>query len=606
MSIHARLGEITARIARRSHDGRARYLDRIDAAARAGRRRERLGCANLAHAFAACGPADKLRLRDGEAPNLAIVTAYNDMLSAHQPFERFPELIRKAARAAGGTAQVAGGVPAMCDGITQGEAGMELSLFSRDVIALATAVALSHQTFDAAVYLGVCDKIVPGLVIGALSFGHLPGVFIPAGPMTSGLPNDEKSRVRQLFAEGKATRAELLEAEMRSYHGPGTCTFYGTANTNQMLMEIMGLHLPGGSFINPGTALRDALTAEAARRALALTALGNTYTPIGRVLDERAFVNGIVGLHATGGSTNLTIHLIAMAAAAGIRLTWDDFADLAEVTPLLARVYPNGKADVNHFHAAGGMPFLIRELLDAGLLHEDVTTVWGQGLRGYVAEPGLASDGSLIWRVPAAESGDPAVLRGMAAPFQPTGGLRVLEGDLGRAVIKTSAVAPERYVIEAPARVFDSQEALQKAFKAGELDRDLVAVVRFQGPRANGMPELHKLMPPLGVLQDRGRRVALVTDGRLSGASGKVPAAIHVTPEAAAGGPIARLRDGDVVRVDARAGRLDVLVDPTEWAGREPTTADLAARHVGVGREMFGMFRANVGPADAGATIFTA
>jgi phosphogluconate dehydratase len=606
MAIHARIGEITERIARRSHDGRARYLDRIAAAAAPAGRRGRLGCANQAHAFAACGPTDKLRLQDGATPNLAIVTAYNDMLSAHQPYERFPELIRAAARAAGATAQVAGGVPAMCDGVTQGETGMELSLFSRDVIALATAVALSHQTFDAAVYLGVCDKIVPGLVIGALSFGHLPAVFVPAGPMTSGLPNDEKTRVRQLYAEGKASRADLLASEMKSYHGPGTCTFYGTANTNQMLMEVMGLHLPGSSFVNPNTGLRDALTVAAVRRALAITALGNSYTPVGRVLDERAFVNGIVGLHATGGSTNMTIHLIAMAAAGGVALHWDDFADLAEVTPLLARVYPNGRADVNQFHAAGGMPFLIGELLDAGLLHEDVATVSGQGLRTYVAEPGLAPEGGLVWRAPAGASGDRAILRGAAEPFQPTGGLRVLEGDLGRAVMKTSAVAPERHVIEAPARIFHSQEALQAAFKAGELDGDMVAVVRFQGPRANGMPELHKLMPPLGVLQDRGRRVALVTDGRLSGASGKVPAAIHVTPEAADGGPIALLCDGDVVRVDAPGGRLDVKVDPAEWAARVPAPADLAAGGVGVGRELFGVFRAAVGRADAGAAIFAA
>ncbi len=606
MGLHARLGDVTERIIRRSHDGRARYLDRIDAAASPTGKRRGLGCANQAHAFAACGPTDKERLEQGATPNLAIVTAYNDMLSAHQPFEQYPELIRAAARAAGGTAQVAGGVPAMCDGVTQGEAGMELSLFSRDVIALATAVALSHQTFDAAVYLGVCDKIVPGLVIGALSFGHLPAVFVPAGPMTSGLANDEKSQVRQLFAEGRASRAELLAAEMKSYHGPGTCTFYGTANTNQMLMEIMGLHLPGSSFVNPGTALRAALTGEAARRALAITALGNSYTPIGRVLDERAFVNGIAGLHATGGSTNLTIHLVAMAAAGGIRLTWDDFADLAEVTPLLARVYPNGRADVNHFHAAGGMPLLIRELLDAGLLHEDVETVWGHGLRGYVAEPGLTADGALSWRAPAAVSGDTAILRGAAAPFAATGGLRVLEGDIGRAVIKTSAVAPDRHVIEAPARVFHSQEALQTAFRAGTLSGDMVAVVRFQGPRANGMPELHKLMPPLGVLQDRGARVALVTDGRLSGASGKVPAAIHVTPEAADGGAIALIRDGDIVRVDAVAGRLDVLVDPAEWAERVPAEADLSGNAHGVGRELFAAFRANVGRADAGAAIFAA
>jgi phosphogluconate dehydratase len=606
MAPNARVAEVTDRISRRSHDARSRYLDRIAAAATPTGKRGKLGCANQAHAFAACGTTDKQRLKDGVTPNLGIVTAYNDMLSAHQPYERFPELIRRAAAEAGATAQVAGGVPAMCDGVTQGEAGMELSLFSRDVIALATAVALSHQTFDAAVYLGVCDKIVPGLVIGALSFGHLPAVFIPAGPMTSGLPNDEKSRVRQLYAEGKVGRPELLEAEMKSYHGPGTCTFYGTANTNQMLMEVMGLHLPGSSFVNPGTGLRDALTTEAARRALAITALGNNYTPVGRVLDEKAFVNGIVGLHATGGSTNLTIHMLAMAAAAGIRLDWDDFSDLAEVTPLLARVYPNGRADINHFHAAGGLPFLIRELLDAGMLHEDVRTVWGEGLRGYVAEPGLGADGGLVWRAPAADSGDAAILRGMAKPFQATGGLRVLEGDIGRAVMKTSAVAPERHVIEAPAKVFHSQEELQTAFRAGTLDCDFVAVVRFQGPRANGMPELHKLMPPLGVLQDRGRRVALVTDGRMSGASGKVPAAIHVTPEAADGGKIALIRDGDIVRVDAVAGRLDVLVDPAEWAERVPAEADLSGNAFGVGRELFGAFRANVGRADAGAAIFAA
>ena len=481
---------------------------------------------------------------------------------------------------------------------------MELSLFSRDVIALSTAVALSHQTFDAAVYLGVCDKIVPGLVIGALAFGHLPGVFVPAGPMVSGLPNGEKARVRQLYAEGKVGRDALLEAEMKSYHGPGTCTFYGTANTNQMLMEIMGLHLPGSSFVNPGTPLRDALTQEAARRALALTASGNEYTPLGRVLDERAFVNGIVGLHATGGSTNHTIHLVAMARAAGVQLTWDDFSDIAEVVPLLCRVYPNGQADVNHFHAAGGMGFLIRELLNAGFLHPDVSTVWGGGLRDYAVEPKLAVDGGLAWGETAGESGAPDILRGVAEPFQPTGGLRVLDGELGRAVIKTSAVKEERHVVEAPARVFHTQEALQAAFKAGELNEDFVAVVRFQGPKANGMPELHKLMPPLGVLQDRGRRVALVTDGRLSGASGKVPAAIHVTPEALDGGGIARVRDGDVIRVDARAGRLEVKVPPAEWAARAPAEADLSASHAGTGRELFGAFRAQVGPADAGAAVF--
>ncbi|MEW6124931.1 MAG: phosphogluconate dehydratase [Pseudomonadota bacterium] len=603
-SLNARIGEVTERIVRRSAAGRGRYLERIEAARQSAPPRQRLGCANQAHGFAACGPVDKERLRDEATPNLAIVTAYNDMLSAHQPYERFPDLIRAAAREAGGTAQVAGGVPAMCDGVTQGEAGMELSLFSREVIALSTAVALSHQTFDAAVFLGICDKIVPGLVIGALSFGHLPAVFIPAGPMTSGLPNDEKSRIRQLYAEGKVDRAALLEAESLSYHGPGTCTFYGTANTNQMMMEIMGLHLPGASFVNPNTPLRDALTREAARRALAITALGNHYTPVGRLLDEKAFVNAVVGLHATGGSTNHTLHLVAMAAAAGIRLTWDDFSDLAEKVPLLARVYPNGKADVNHFHAAGGMAFVIRELLGAGLLHNDVQTVWGTGLDGYLREPGVEADDRLVWREGAAQSGDTAILRGAAEPFQPTGGLKVMGGNLGRAVVKSSAVAPERHVIVAPARVFNSQEEVQAAFKAKELDGDFICVVRFQGPAANGMPELHKLMPPLGVLQDRGQKVALVTDGRLSGASGKVLSAIHVTPEAARGGAIAKVRDGDMIRVDAVTGDLEVLVDAHEWARRTPAEADLSANHHGVGRELFAPFRAAVGTADAGGSIF--
>jgi len=605
MSVQARVAEVTDRIARRSRDRRRRYLDGIDAAAERAPTRRKLGCANLAHGFAACAPGDKAMVRSGDEPNIGIVTAYNDMLSAHQPFERFPELIRAAAREAGGVAQVAGGTPAMCDGITQGEAGMELSLFSRDVIALSVAVALSHQMFDAALYLGVCDKIVPGLLIGALSFGHLPAIFVPAGPMPSGLPNDEKSKIRQLHAEGKVGRDALLEAEARSYHAPGTCTFYGTANSNQMLMEIMGLHLPGASFVNPDTPLRDALTRAATRRALAITALGNAYTPLGRVVDEKAVVNGVVGLNATGGSTNLTIHLIAMAAAAGIALTWEDFADLAEVTPLLCRIYPNGKADVNHFQAAGGMGVLIRELLAAGLVHPDVTTVWGTGLDGYLAEPRLDAAGELAFVEGPAGSHDTQVLRGAGEPFQPTGGLKVLHGVLGHAVIKTSSLPAERHVVEAPARVFHSQEALQAAFRAGELDRDVVAVVRFQGPRANGMPELHKLMPPLGVLQDRGHAVALVTDGRLSGASGKVPAAIHVTPEAAEGGGIARIRDGDRIRVDAVRGRLDVLVDAAEWVARPIETADLGASHAGVGRELFAAFRGAVGRADAGASIFT-
>lgn len=602
--VNARIGEVTARIATRSRDARARYLERIAEAAERGPSRAKLGCANQAHGFAACGPSDKAMLREGTGANLGIVTAYNDMLSAHQPYETYPALIRAAARRAGGTAQVAGGVPAMCDGVTQGEAGMELSLFSRDVIALSTAVALSHQTFDAAVFLGICDKIVPGLVIGALAFGHLPAVFIPAGPMTSGLPNDEKAKIRQLFAEGKVGRDALMEAESQSYHGPGTCTFYGTANTNQMMMEIMGLHLPGASFVNPNTPLREALTTAAAERAMAMTALGNDYVPVGRMLDEKAFVNGIVGLHATGGSTNHTLHIVAMAAAGGITLTWDDFSDLAEVTPLLCRVYPNGKADVNHFHAAGGMGFVIRELLADGKLHADVETVWGGGLGAYTQEPVLREDGTLGWREGAEASGDTAVLRGAGEPFQPTGGLKLLSGELGRAVIKTSAIAAERHIIEAPARVFHSQEELQAAFKAGSLTGDFIAVVRFQGPKANGMPELHKLMPPLGVLQDRGHKVALVTDGRLSGASGKVPAAIHVTPEAADGGAIALIRNGDLIRLDAVAGTLTVLVEPETWAERAPAPANLAPSHVGVGRELFAAFRASVGTADTGASIF--
>ncbi len=603
--VHKILAEVTDRIADRSRPARGKYLARIAAAASHTPQRRNVGCASQAHGFAGCAPADKAMLRAGDGGNIGIVTAYNDMLSAHQPYERFPGLIREAARQAGGTAQVAGGVAAMCDGITQGETGMELSLFSRDVIALSTAVALSHQTFDAAVYLGICDKIVPGLLIGALSFGHLPAVFIPGGPMPSGLPNPEKNRIRQLYAEGKLSRADLLEAEAKSYHAPGTCTFYGTANTNQMMMEIMGLHLPGAAFINPNTPLRDALTDAATQRALAITALGNEYTPIGAMLDERSFVNAIVGLHATGGSTNHTIHLITMAAAAGIHLTWDDFAALAAATPLLCHIYPSGEADVNHFHAAGGMGFLIRELLAAGLLHEDVRTVAGMGLSAYAAEPMLGPENNVVW-VPGAEaSGDDTVLRPSNNPFAPTGGLAVLEGPLGRAIMKTSAVAEERHIIEAPARVFLTQEAVHDAFKSGELNRDVVVVVRFQGPKANGMPELHRLMPPLGVLQDKGYRVALVTDGRLSGASGKVPAAIHVTPEAEDGGAIGLIEDGDIVLVDAVAGRLEVKVDPAIWASRNNAQADLTGSHIGVGRELFAAFRNVVSSADTGATIFS-
>ncbi|MDE2113452.1 MAG: phosphogluconate dehydratase [Hyphomicrobiales bacterium] len=604
MALHPRIAEITTAIANRSAVSRRRYLDEISAHASKGPRRGALGCANLAHGFAACNPGDKAGLAANVVPNLGIVTAYNDMLSAHQPFERFPDIIREAARAAGGVAQVAGGVPAMCDGVTQGETGMELSLFSRDVIALSTAVALSHQMFDAAVFLGVCDKIVPGLVIGALSFGHLPAVFIPAGPMPTGISNDEKNKIRQLYAEGKVDRAALLESESKSYHGPGTCTFYGTANSNQMLMEIMGLHTPGSSFVNPNTPLRDALTGEAAKRALAITALGNEFTPIGRMIDERAIVNGVVGLHATGGSTNHTMHLVAIAKAAGIILTWEDFAALAEVVPLLTRIYPNGSADVNHFQAAGGMGTLIRELLDAGLLHGDVRTIWGTGLDAYTVEAKIDANGA-VQRMPAPKAEtDAKVLRPASQPFQANGGLKTLTGNLGRGVIKISAVDPKRHFIEAPAIVFHDQEELQSAFKRGELNKDFVAVVRFQGPKANGMPELHRLTPQLGVLQDRGFKVALVTDGRMSGASGKVPAAIHVTPEAEEGGPIARVRNGDMLRLDATNGTLEVLVDAAEFAARAPVVADLSANGTGIGRNLFASFRAVVSPAESGACIF--
>jgi phosphogluconate dehydratase len=604
MTARSDIQAITDRIRERSRPGREAYLARITDSAGKSANRAVLGCGNLAHGFAVCSPQEKTALSGDTVPNLGIVTAYNDMLSAHQPFETFPALIKQAAREAGGIAQVAGGVPAMCDGVTQGMPGMELSLFSRDVIAMAAAVGLSHNMFDAAVFLGVCDKIVPGLLIAALTFGHLPAVFIPAGPMTSGLPNDEKARVRQLYAEGKVGRAELLEAESKSYHGPGTCTFYGTANSNQMLMEIMGLHTPGASFVNPGTPLRDALTREAAKRALAITRLGNAYTPVGRMIDERAVVNGVVGLHATGGSTNHTIHLIAMAAAAGIRLTWQDISDLSEAVPLLARVYPNGLADVNHFAAAGGMGFLIRELLDAGLLHEDVQTVWGEGLRGYAVEAKLGTHGSVVREATPRDSGDEKVLVPFRKAFQPTGGLKVLAGNIGHAIIKTSAVKPERHVIEAPARVFHSQQGLNDAFRAGELTGDFVAVVRFQGPKANGMPELHKLTTVLGILQDRGQRVALVTDGRMSGASGKVPAAIHVTPEALEGGAIGKIRDGDMVRLDATTGTLELLVPAAELTLRPQAGADLSENEFGFGRELFAGFRHLAGRADQGASAF--
>ncbi|ANM09182.1 MULTISPECIES: phosphogluconate dehydratase [unclassified Rhizobium] len=603
MSAHARISAITDRIVERSKPTRERYLERLRAAASKGVQRSVLGCANLAHGFAVCSPADKDALAGDRIPNLGIITAYNDMLSAHQPFETYPAIIREAAAEAGGVAQVAGGVPAMCDGVTQGQPGMELSLFSRDLIAMSAGVGLSHNMFDAALFLGVCDKIVPGLVIAALSFGHLPSIFVPAGPMTTGLPNDEKSRVRQLFAEGKVGRAELLEAESKSYHGPGTCTFYGTANSNQMLMEIMGFHLPGSSFINPGTPLREALTREAAKRALAITALGNEFTPAGEMIDERSVVNGVVGLHATGGSTNHTLHLVAMARAAGIQLTWQDIAELSEVVPLLARVYPNGLADVNHFQAAGGMGFLIKELLKHGLVHDDVRTVFGHGLEAYTVDARLGENGGVLRERSPEKSHDPKVLSSIETPFQANGGLKMLRGNLGKAVIKISAVKPERHIIEAPAIIFHSQQELQDAFKEGKLNRDFIAVVRFQGPKANGMPELHKLTPPLGVLQDRGFRVALLTDGRMSGASGKVPAAIHVTPEAVDGGPIARIRDGDIIRLDAIKGTLELLVDAADMAEREPVTVDLSDNEFGMGRELFAPFRRAVGASDQGASV---
>jgi len=601
--MHSRIVEVTERLALRSAEPRRAYLELIRNAARQGPHRGALSCSNLAHGVAACADHEKDALKGGTAPNIAIVSSYNDMLSAHQPFERFPSVIKEAVSEAGAIAQFAGGVPAMCDGVTQGRPGMELSLFSRDVIALATAIALSHDMFDGVLYLGICDKIVPGLVMAALRFGHLPSIFVPGGPMSSGLPNAHKAAIRQRFAEGKAERSELLDAECQSYHSPGTCTFYGTANSNQMLMEIMGLHLPGSSFVNPNTPLRDALTRAASRRVTEITARGNAFTPIGEMFDERVVVNGIVGLHATGGSTNHTIHLIAMARAAGIDLTWEDFADLSEVVPLLARVYPNGLADVNHFHAAGGMGYLIGQLLDAGLLHPDVRTVAGDGLRSYCQEPCLDGD-RLLWRPGAPTSGDPTIIASVDKPFSASGGLKLLTGNLGRAMIKVSAVKPEHQVVEAPARIFHDQAEFVAAFEAGEVAGDIVAVVRFQGPKANGMPELHRLTPALGLLQDRGCQVALVTDGRMSGASGKVPAAIHVTPEASEGGPIAKLRDGDPVRVDARAGRLEALVDPLEWQERQPATADLARCQQGVGREMFAGFRRSVGAADHGAAVF--
>jgi phosphogluconate dehydratase len=600
--LHPTLVKVIDRIRLRSQATRAGYLAKIERAGRATAerkpRRFELGCSNLAHGFAACTLTDKKALKDSDRPNIAIVSAYNDMLSAHQPFETYPQILKEEIRRAGGVAQFAGGVPAMCDGITQGEAGMDLSLFSRDAIALATAIALSHDMFDGGLCLGVCDKIVPGLLIGALSFGHLPFVFLPAGPMTSGLSNKEKARIRQLHAEGKADEKALLEAEAASYHSPGTCTFYGTANSNQMFMEILGLHLPGASFVNPETDLRAALTRAAGRR---IVELARNPRPLGEQIDEKAIVNAIVGLLATGGSTNHTIHLPAIARAAGILLDWQDFDELSTVVPLLTRIYPNGSADVNQFARAGGLAYLIGTLLDGGLLHPDVKTIAGD-LQAYALEVELAEAGDIAYQ-PITASRDEEILRPCARPFQADGGLRLVEGNLGRAIVKTSAIKKEQRRIEARAVVFDRQEQFLAAFKAGQLEHDFVAVLRFQGPRANGMPELHKLMPTLGVLQDRGFSVALLTDGRLSGASGKVLGAIHVTPEAL-DGPLAKVRDGDLIVIDADAGRLQVLVDDEEWSAREPAQADLALAHEGVGRELFATFRSVASGAESGALTF--
>jgi len=596
------IDRVTRRIQDRSQQTRSDYLGRMRAAANEGPSRSSLSCSNLAHGMAVCGQAEKDALSGTVTPNIGIVSAYNDMLSAHQPFERFPELIKKAAAAEGAIAQFAGGVPAMCDGVTQGQDGMDLSLFSRDVIAMSTAVALSHNMFDAALCLGICDKIVPGLLIGSLAFGHLPVVFVPAGPMVSGLPNKEKARIREEYAVGKIGREELLAAESASYHSPGTCTFYGTANSNQMLMEFMGLQLPGGSFVNPGTELRHRLTDEAVRTVLGITDLSDNYTPIGHIIDEKAIVNGLVGLLASGGSTNHTLHLVAIAAAAGIRIDWDDFAELSKEVPLLARVYPNGLADVNHFHAAGGLSYMIAQLLDAGLLHEDVQTILGSGLRKYCAEP-VIDNGKLKWQTSRAESLDKEILRPVTEPFDKEGGLRVVEGNLGRAIVKVSAVGEEHYTITAPARIFDSQAAFIKAFNDGKLEMDFVAVLPCQGPRANGMPELHKLTPYLGVLQNRGFKVALLTDGRMSGASGKVLAAIQVTPEAVAGGTIGKLGDDDLITIDSNAGVLCVSA-ADEAAARPAKRRDLSANQTGMGRELFAAFRNQVSSAETGASIF--
>jgi len=599
MSLHPKLDDVTQKIVERSKKSRHAYLAKIGKAAKDGPRRAHLSCGNQAHAYAAMG-VDKSTLLEERAPNIGIITAYNDMLSAHQPFETYPAQIKEAARAFGATAQVAAGVPAMCDGVTQGQPGMELSLFSRDTIALAAAIGLSHNTFDAAVFLGVCDKIVPGLVIAAATFGHLPAIFLPAGPMPSGISNDEKTEVRKRFADGQCDREELMAAEMASYHGPGTCTFYGTANSNQMLMEFMGLHLPGASFVPPNSDLRNALNIQGIKQVLANTVLGETYFPTSEILNEKAWVNGIVGLMATGGSTNLVLHIPAMARAAGVILVPQDFVDISAIVPLLAKVYPNGLADVNHFHAAGGLPYLIMQLLDAGLLHEDVKTIMGPGLRHFGHQAVLA-DGEVGYSKAPKKSLNQKILRPVDDPFQISGGLQNLTGNLGMAVIKISAVAEDRRFIEAPAAVFHSQDAVKKAFQSDALNRDVIVVLRYQGPSANGMPELHNLTPFLAIIQDRGFKVALVTDGRMSGASGKVPAAIHLSPEAAAGGPIAQIQDGDMLRLNAVIGTLETLAE--NWQDRHIIHPELSVNEEGMGRELFSMFRRTAGPASQGAGV---
>ncbi|OCH99208.1 phosphogluconate dehydratase [Legionella jamestowniensis] len=599
--MHPEIKKITERIVARSKKHRANYLMHVEKALQKGPHRSSLQCGNLAHGFAACQAHEKALLRASTAPNIAIVSAYNDMLSAHQPYENYPAILKKAIRESGGTAQFAGGVPAMCDGVTQGQPGMELSLMSRDIIAMSAAIALSHNMFDGALMLGICDKIVPGLLIAALSFGHMPFVFVPAGPMPSGVANKEKARIRQLYAEGKVDKEALLDIEAASYHSPGTCTFYGTANSNQLVIETMGLHLPGASFVNPGTALREMLTQEAGQQIVKLTHLGDNYLPIAKIIDEKAVVNGMVALLATGGSTNHTMHLVAIARAAGIFINWDDFADLSAVTPLIARIYPNGNADINQFQQAGGMAYLIRGLLDAGLLHEDVHTIMGFGLRHYIKQP-VTDNKQLCWIDGPQESLDLSILRSPVSPFKEEGGVQVLSGNIGRGVIKTSALQPEAEVIEAPAVVFSSQHELEAAFKAGELNKNCVVVVRFQGPKACGMPELHKLTPPLGVLQDKGFQVALVTDGRMSGASGKVPAAIHVTPEAAEGGVIAKIKTGDMILIDSKKGILQLLISEDELAKRYIDKNDCTEIGYSMGRELFANMRLQLTGAEQGAS----